>query len=255
MIRVVKIGGGIIDNEQQLDAVLDSVARSSDPVILVHGGGRLATDIANRLGVEQTMIDGRRVTDIDTLRIVTMTYAGWINKTIVAKLQARGLNAIGLCGADNDIIRASMRPKDPIDYGYVGDVEAVKADVIKQLVLSSPSHPVTLVFAPITHDGAGTLLNTNADTIAAEVALALAPDVELVYAFDHAGVLKDVNDPASLIASIDRAASQRMAEAGEIHTGMLPKLHNAFRAVDAGVQRVRIARYDAIDTEEGTWIL
>lgn len=250
MIRVVKIGGGIIDNEQQLNAVLESIARSSDPVILVHGGGRLATDIANRLGVEQTMIDGRRVTDIDTLRIVTMTYAGWINKSIVAKLQARGVNAIGLCGADNDIIRASMRPKEPIDYGYVGDIEKVNTQALTAL---QAAHS-TLVLAPITHDGAGTLLNTNADTIAAEVALALAPDVELVYAFDHAGVLKDVNDPASLIASIDRAASQRMAEAGEIHTGMLPKLQNAFRAVDAGVQRVRIARYDAVDTTDGTWV-
>ncbi len=250
MIRVVKIGGGIIDSEQQLDAVLDGIARSVDPVILVHGGGRLATDLAHRLGIDQTLIDGRRVTDLDTLRVVTMTYAGWINKTIVAKLQARGVHAIGLCGADNDIIRASMRPKVPIDYGYVGDIEKVNTQALTAL---QGTHS-TLVLAPITHDGAGTLLNTNADTIAAEVALALTPDVELVYAFDHAGVLKDVNDPSSLIALIDRAASQRMAEAGEIHTGMLPKLHNAFRAAEGGVQRVRIARYDAVDTTDGTWV-
>ena len=200
MTRVVKIGGGIIDSEQQLDAVLDSIARSTDPVILVHGGGRLATDLATRIGIDQTMIDGRRVTDIDTLRIVTMTYAGWINKSIVAKLQARDVNAIGLCGADNDIIRASMRPKDPIDYGYVGDIERVNTQALTPLQAAQS----TLVIAPITHDGSGTLLNTNADTIAAELALALAPDAELIYAFDHIGVLKDVNDPESLITSIDR---------------------------------------------------
>ena len=248
MIRVVKIGGGVIDDDDKLNAVLDSIAQSPDPTVLIHGGGRLATDLAKRLGVEQTMVDGRRITDLDTLQIVTMTYAGWVNKRIVAQLQARGINAIGATGADADLIRSKVRPSTPIDFGFVGDPVSVNVSALKTLSELSGSGPTCVVLAPITHDGKGTLLNTNADTIAADVALARAADSELVFAFEHVGVTR------TLLAKLSQQEAQSMIESGEIHTGMLPKIQNALRAVAGGVQRVRICRYDAIDTEEGTWI-
>lgn len=265
MIRVIKIGGAVVDSEEQLSAVLDCVVRSADPVILVHGGGRLATQLAEQLGLPQTMINGRRVTDEATLRIATMVYAGWINKSIVAKLQARGINAIGLSGADGDLIRSKRRDPEPVDFGYVGDPIAVNATLLRELAgepagelpgnVSFRAKRGTMVIAPISHDGNGTLLNTNADTIATEVAMALAPDVSLTFAFDHAGVLRDVNDPSSLITKLSRAEADQLVVEGVITSGMMPKLENAFRAAERGVKHVRVARYDALDEEGGTWIV
>lgn len=260
MIRVIKIGGAVVDSDEQLNAVLDSITRSTDPVILVHGGGRLATQLAEQLGIPQTMINGRRVTDEDTLRIATMVYAGWINKSIVAKLQARGINALGVSGADLDLIRSKMRAKEPIDFGYVGDVVAVNGELLGELLgepagEGAPLHPSTLVLSPITHDGQGTLLNTNADTIATEVALALAPNVSLTFAFDHAGVLRDVNDATSVIERLSREEAVRLVDEGVITAGMMPKLENAFKAAERGVQQVRVARYDALEGSGGTWIV
>lgn len=271
MIRVIKIGGAVVDSDEQLNAVLDSITRSTDPVILVHGGGRLATQLAEQLGIPQTMINGRRVTDEDTLRIATMVYAGWINKSIVAKFQARGINALGVSGADLDLIRSKMRAKEPIDYGFVGDPVNVNGELLGEL-LGEPlgdhldaqdgeenvSFRVlrgTLVIAPITHDGQGTLLNTNADTIATEVALALAPNVSLTFAFDHAGVLRDVNDATSVIERLSREEAMHLVDEGVITAGMMPKLENAFKAAERGVQQVRVARYDALEGTGGTWIV
>jgi acetylglutamate kinase len=252
MIDVVKIGGSIIDAEHQLDIVLDSMIALGSSAILVHGGGRLATQMANDLGVEQRMVDGRRITDEQTLRIVTMTYAGWINKSIVAKIQARGVNAIGICGADLDIIRATRRHPQPVDYGFVGDVTSVNTEALRHLLTATA--PTIVVIAPLTHDGNGTLLNTNADTIAAECSLALLPDVQLTYLFDHAGVLQDRTDERSVLARLDRTTAQELVDAGTIDSGMLPKLHNAFRAAEGGVSSVRITRYDALQEDIGTWI-
>lgn len=266
MIRVIKIGGAVVDSEEQLDAVLGCITRSTDPVILVHGGGRLATQLAEQLGIPQTMVNGRRITDADTLRIATMVYAGWINKSIVAKLQSRGINAIGVSGADFNLIRSKKRDPEPVDFGFVGDVVAVDGELLGELTgellgkeedeqMSFRAKRGTIVIAPITHDGSGTLLNTNADTIATEVAMALAPDVSLTFAFDHAGVLRDVNDPTSVIEKLSRADALKLIDEGVITAGMMPKLENAFKAAERGVQRVRVARYDALDSEGGTWIV
>lgn len=256
MIRVIKIGGAVVDSDEQLNAVLDSITRSTDSVILVHGGGRLATQLAEQLGIPQTMVNGRRVTDEDTLRIATMVYAGWINKSIVAKLQARGINALGVSGADLDLIRSKKRAKEQIDFGFVGDPVNVNGELLGELAGEHASlHPFTLVLSPITHDGHGTLLNTNADTIATEVALALAPNVSLTFAFDHAGVLRDVNDATSMIERLSREEAMRLVDEGVITAGMMPKLENAFKAAERGVQQVRVARYDALEGSGGTWIV
>jgi acetylglutamate kinase len=249
MNRVIKIGGGILDKPEQLNAVLDAIARRPDGIVLVHGGGRLATDLAERLHLPQHMHEGRRITDYDSLQVVTMTYAGWINKSIVAGLYARGVAALGLCGADGDLIRSVKRSPDPVDFGFVGDPVAVNHDALR-----SYAGNAVPVIAPITHDGAGTLLNTNADTVAAVIARALAPNVELVFAFDHVGVLRNLQDPTSMIPELSRASATTMVNSGEIHSGMLPKLSAAFSAVEQGVPRVRIVKYDEIDGEGGTWI-
>lgn len=249
MYRVIKIGGGILDQPQQLNAVLDAVARAPEQVIVIHGGGRLATDLAERLHLPQHMHEGRRITDHDTLQVVTMTYAGWINKSIVAGLYARGIAAVGVCGADFDLVRSQRRAPVPVDFGFVGDPVQVNVDALQRL-----ADGAIPVIAPITHDGAGTLLNTNADTMAAVIARALAPEAELVFAFEHAGVLRDVLDPASLVPELTRTKAEEMIATGEIHSGMLPKLSAAFTAAEQGVTRVRITRYDHLDGEGGTWI-
>lgn len=258
MIRVVKIGGAIVDDAAQLDAVLDTMQNATSNTILVHGGGRLATEMAVDLGIQQEIVDGRRVTSLDTLRIVTMTYAGWINKNIVAKLQARHVSTIGMSGADGNLILSAIREKTPIDFGYVGDPvninQTLIADLFETLSKTSRSGYGCLVIAPITHDGQGTLLNTNADTIAADLALAFAPHSELIFAFEHKGVLANVDDPQSYIVALNKADASAMINDGRVHTGMLPKLSNALRAAGGGVPMVRIARYDALDTKEGTWI-
>ncbi len=219
---------------------------------LEHGGGRTATDLATRMGVETHMVGGRRVTDADMLRIVTMVYGGLVNKNVVAGLQAHGVNALGLTGADMDVIRSHRRAAGEVDYGFVGDVDRVDGARLARLVEDG----VVPVMAPLTHDGHGTLLNTNADTIAGETAKALADrfDVTLVYCFEHAGVLARPDDEASVIPHITRESFARLAADGTVGGGMLPKIENSLQAVEAGVARVIITRADAIDGHGGTVI-
>jgi acetylglutamate kinase len=220
--------------------------------ILVHGGGRSATQLAARLGIESKMVNGRRVTDEETLRVVTMVYGGLINKNIVAGLQALQIDALGLTGADMNLIRSEKRPVGEVDYGYVGDVKEVNAGWLASLLRQN----AVPVLAPLTHDRLGHLLNTNADTIAGETAKALATffDVTLVFCFEKKGVLSDENDDESLIAELDRELFRHYVEQGIIQGGMIPKLENAFEAIDAGVKHVVITQASAIHTQSGTHI-
>lgn len=244
-MRVIKIGGNVVDSVERRAAVLDAIATSGLPTVLVHGGGKLATELAERLNVPQTLVDGRRITDAETLRIVTMVYGGLINKTLVAELQARGVNAIGLAGADGNLMLAHRRVHAERDYGFVGDVDTVNITLLTMLTEAG----YTVVCAPLTHDGAGTLLNTNADTIAREIAVALSAtaETELSYIFEHAGVLRDVNNASSAFPQLSRADAQDGVAQGVITAGMLPKLENAFAAAERGVARVRITRWDDLD--------
>lgn len=251
-VQIVKIGGNVIDEQEQLSCFLDAVASLQTHTILIHGGGKIATEISKQLGIEAQMIEGRRITDAPTLRVVTMVYAGLINKQIVASLQQRGVNAIGLCGADGNIIRSHKRQHPSIDYGFVGDVDEVNASAVQSLL----EQGLTPVIAPITHDGKGQLLNTNADTIAAELAMALAvvAEVELCYCFEKAGVLLNVEDEGSLIEQLTPAHYQELRTKGAIAKGMIPKLDNAFRAAERGVQDVRIMHYTSLLEHSGTRI-
>ena len=251
-ITVVKIGGNVIDNPAAMKRFLKEFAALEGPKILVHGGGKLATRLAERLELKVQMVDGRRITDAETLRVVTMVYGGLVNKNIVAGLQARGVNALGLTGADMDVIRSVKRPVKDIDYGYVGDVERVDARLLGDLI----ARGVVPVMAPLTHDGAGNLLNTNADTIASETARALAArfDVTLVYCFEKKGVLRDPDDEDSVIPSLNRRSFEALTADGTIAGGMIPKIENALAAIEAGVKRVIITRADAIDGRSGTLI-
>ena len=237
MIQVIKIGGGILENEASRKMFLQQFAAIEGPKVLVHGGGRLATTMAERLGVAQQMIDGRRVTDKETLDIVTMVYGGLVNKQLVASLQAMGINAIGLTGADGGWMKAVKRPvKNGIDYGYVGDVTEVYGENLRMLL----DKGMTPVIAPITFCQEGVLLNTNADTIASETAISLAPEVQLTFCFEKAGVLRDADDESSLIPHITRDSYKRLLDEGVISGGMIPKIDNAFAALQQGVQNVRI---------------
>ena len=229
MIQVIKIGGGVLENEAQRDAFLRQFAAIEGPKILVHGGGRLATTMADRLGVETHMIDGRRVTDKETLDIVTMVYGGLVNKQVVAQLQTMGVNAIGMTGADGGWIKAVKRPiKNGIDYGYVGDVVEVNGAYLRTLL----DNGLTPVIAPITFSADGLLLNTNADTVASETAVSLAPDVQLTFCFEKAGVLSNPDDESSLIARITHELYTQLKAEGIISGGMIPKIDNAFAALD-----------------------
>jgi len=244
LLSVIKIGGNIIDDEAKLKAFLAQFAAIKGRKILVHGGGKLATKLAATLGVQQQLVEGRRITDAETLKIVTMVYAGFINKNIVAQLQALGCNALGLTGADGNALKAHKRGQDArgdgIDYGYVGDVDSVDSEFLAGLLRQGK----TLVFAPITHDGKGQLLNTNADTIAQEIAKGLSADFEvsLVYSFEKSGVLQNADDDSSVIHRIDRASYARLKEQQVIFAGMIPKLDNAFAALDSGVGKVIIGK-------------
>ena len=244
-LYVIKIGGNIIDDEQKLSSFLQSFAHVKGNKILIHGGGKLATKMAAELGIEQQMVDGRRITDAETLKIVTMVYAGYINKNIVAKLQAAGCNAIGLTGADGDLIRAHKRIHATIDYGFVGDVDAVNSELLSELI----NKDETIIIAPITHDGKGQLLNTNADTIAQEVAKAMSCkyDVRLIYSFEKKGVLLDVNDESSVIPKINGTYYQELKAKQLIFAGMLPKLENAFSALQQGVGQVIIGKAEELE--------
>lgn len=260
-LTLVKVGGAIVENEASLQALLSEFAKIPGHKVLVHGGGRSATKIAEQLGLPQQMIAGRRVTDAETLRVVTMVYAGLVNKNIVAQLQARGVNALGLTGADMNVIQSHRRaPKQVrlddgtqqlVDYGFVGDIDQVNADLLADLIAKG----VVPVVSPIGHDTQGSLLNTNADTIAAEVAKALAShfEVTLMYCFEKKGVLRDPDDDDSVIPQITQADFPRLVAEGIVSGGMLPKLENAFSAIQSGVARVFITRADAIaDTQAGT---
>jgi len=245
-LHVVKIGGNIIDNEAKLNSFLKDFAQLSGPKILVHGGGKIATEVSKGLGIEARMVDGRRITDAETLRIVTMVYGGLVNKTIVAKLQANGCNALGLTGADANIIPAKKRPVKEIDYGFVGDIMESQIPT-KHLQLFLDNN-LTPIIAPLTHDQQGHLLNTNADTIASALAVALAGifDTRLTYCFEKKGVLKDINDENSVINSINGEKYQDLKKEGTIAQGMIPKLDNAFKAIDAGVKLVYICHADEL---------
>lgn len=244
-LTIIKVGGKIVEEPDSLEALLTRFAKIDGHKLLVHGGGRSATRLAEQLGVEQKMVAGRRITDADTLRIVTMVYGGLVNKQIVAALQARGINALGLTGADMNVMKSRKRPVVEVDYGYVGDVECVDAGLLADLI----ARDVVPVLAPLTHDGQGSMLNTNADTIAGEAAKALAGyfDVTLVYCFEKKGVLRNEHDDDSVIAVIDPAGMRQLVADGIVSGGMLPKLENAFAAISAGVKRVVITRADAID--------
>ena len=250
-LYVIKIGGNIIDDNAKLDAFLQSFAAVEGKKILVHGGGKLATRMAEQMGIEQQLIDGRRITDAETLKIVTMVYAGYINKNIVATLQSNHCNAMGLCGADGDAILAHKRNHPVLDYGFVGDVDAINADLLQVLLEKN----ITLVFAPITHDQQGQLLNTNADTIAQEIAKGMSPfyEVELIYSFEKNGVLLDANDDNTVIPEITPAYYKELKAGKKIFDGMIPKLDNAFAALDNGVKKVIIGKAEQLpQLVEGT---
>ena len=237
-LYIIKIGGNIIDDEQKLTSFLKDFASINAKKILVHGGGKLATRVAEAMAIKQQMVDGRRITDAETLKVVTMVYAGYINKNIVARLQANNCNAIGLTGADANIITAHKRNNAGIDYGFVGDIDKVNSTFLSTLLTQN----VNIVLAPITHDKNGLLLNTNADTIAQETAKAMSNefDVALIYCFEKLGVLLNAQDDSSAIEKINKKYFEQLKEEKIISEGMIPKLDNAFAALNAGVQHIFI---------------
>jgi acetylglutamate kinase len=239
-LTVVKIGGNIIDDDARLQAFLADFAALSGAKVLVHGGGKLATQLAEQLGIPQQMVEGRRITDLETLRIATMVYGGLANKQIVARLHALGCPALGVCGADGDLLRAHKRVHPTLDYGWVGDVDTVNIALLDRWI----GQGLTPVVAPLTHDGAGQLLNTNADTIAQEIAQAMSTafSVQLIFGFEKSGVLLDVADETSRISTLDFALYQALKTQQVITAGMLPKLDNAFAALKRGVRLVRIGQ-------------
>ncbi|MFV0467918.1 MAG: acetylglutamate kinase [Dysgonomonas sp.] len=252
-LTIIKVGGKIVEEAESLKQLLCNFAHIDGHKILVHGGGRSATKIAERLEVESQMVDGRRITDEAMLQIVTMVYGGLVNKNIVAGLQALGVNALGLTGADLDIIRSEKRPVKEIDYGFVGDVKEVNTAALMSLIRQG----VVPVIAPLTHDGKGNMLNTNADTMAAETAQALAHqfNISLVYCFEKRGVLMDEKDDDSVIPVLNRFDFERLVHDKIIQGGMLPKLENAFLSIDKGVKEVVITQASEIGKNAGTRIL
>lgn len=253
-LTLIKVGGKIVEEQATLSRLLASFAAIPGRKVLVHGGGRSATAMASRLGIESRMVSGRRITDKAMLEVVTMVYAGLVNKNIVAGLQAQGVNALGMTGADMNILLSDKRPVGEVDYGYVGDVRRVDAAALSALIEMG----VVPVIAPLTHDGRGSMLNTNADTMAGETAKALASryEVSLVYCFEKRGVLRDENDDNSVIAEMTRQQFETYRAEGVVQGGMIPKLENAFDAIRHGVREVIITRADAIGEEhEGTRII
>lgn len=255
---IIKVGGAVVEDEAQLRQLLSDFRNIEGRKILVHGGGRRATAIAAKLGIETKMVNGRRVTDAEMLEVVTMVYGGLVNKTIVARLQALGIDAAGLTGADMDCIRSHRRPpvsisgqEGALDYGFVGDVDSVSAAKIAHFIEAG----ITPVVAPLTHNGQGQMLNTNADTIAAEVAKGMAAegyDVTLVYCFEKAGVLANADDETSVIPLITSDSFRQLVADGTISGGMLPKIENALAATHAGVSRVLITHSTDLTASHGT---
>lgn len=261
-LNIIKVGGGIVEDRASLTSLLCQFAAIEGRKVLVHGGGRLATSLASSLGIESRMVGGRRITDEKMLRVVTMVYGGLVNKNVVASLQAKGVKAIGLTGADGNVIRSHKRPlkrvkmddgtEQMVDFGFVGDVDKVDARLLSELI-EGGSVPVV---APLTHDGEGHILNTNADTIASSMACALAEhyEVTLTFCFEKAGVLRDADDDSSVIPSINEEQFKRLAAEGVVSGGMIPKLENAFEALHKGVRQVVITHSDNIDGSRGTII-
>ncbi len=252
-LTIVKVGGAVVEDEARLSQLINDFCSIKGRKMLVHGGGRRATQVASLMGIESHMVGGRRITDADMLGVVTMVYGGLVNKNLVARLQAHGVNALGLTGADMDVARSHRRPiKDGVDFGFVGDVDCVDGEALSRIVESG----VTPVMAPLTHDGKGSMLNTNADTIASEMARAMAAlyDVTLIFSFEKPGVLANPDDNNSVIPTITRADFDRYVADGTVGGGMIPKIENALAAVDAGVGRVVITLATAIDGEHGTVI-
>lgn len=251
-LTIVKVGGKVVEDDTSLQLLLSGFASIGGKKLLVHGGGRSATKLAAKLGLESKMVDGRRITNEPMLQIVTMVYGGLVNKNVVAKLQAMHINALGLTGADMNVISSVRRPVKDVDYGFVGDVENVDAAILSDLI----NKGIVPVMAPLTHDGRGHILNTNADTIAGETAKALAPffDVVLMYCFEKPGVLRDENDDNSVISSLNYADFRHLVAEKTIQGGMIPKLENAFVAINAGVSEVVITSHTAINDMDGTHI-
>lgn len=251
-LTVIKVGGKIVEEPESLQSLLNDFTKITGYKILVHGGGRSATALAEKLGIESKMVDGRRITDAETLKVVTMVYGGLVNKNIVAGLQARGVDAVGLTGADMNLVSSVKRPVGDIDYGFVGDVRKVNSQVLLTLL----ENGFVPVVAPLTHDEKGNLLNTNADTIAGEVAKAMAFDlkVRLVYCFEKPGVLLDEKDDNSLIPYLDKELFEEYKAKGVVSGGMIPKLENAFQAIAAGVEEVIITSANSISTGKGTTV-
>ena len=251
-LTIVKVGGKIVENSSALDRLIRDFSQIPGYKVLIHGGGRTATDVAAQMGVTTQMVGGRRFTDADMLRVVTMVYGGLVNKNVVARLGASGVCALGLTGADMDVIRSHRRPAGEVDYGFVGDVDRVDGERLAQLIRGG----IVPVMAPLTHDGKGSMLNTNADTIAGETAKALAAffDVTLIYCFEFAGVLGDPQDEGSVIPRIDRPFFNLLVEKGVVSGGMIPKLENCLAAVEAGVGRIVITRADLLGQDGGTVI-
>lgn len=249
-LTLIKVGGKIVEEPDTLQQLLRDFSSIEGHKVLVHGGGRSATKIASQLGIESQMVNGRRITDAEMLKVVTMVYGGLVNKNIVAGLQALQVNALGLTGADMNIMRSDKRPVKDIDYGFVGDVKEVNADVLASLIQQG----IVPVLAPLTHDKQGHMLNTNADTIAGEAAKALAKyfDVTLMFCFEKKGVLLNEDDDESVIPEIDRASFQKYVAEGIIQGGMIPKLENAFQAIDTGVKEVIITQASEIHKHTGT---
>lgn len=245
MINVVKVGGGIIENEESLSQFLKAFAKIPGKKVLVHGGGRLATTIAEKLNIPTNMVEGRRITDDAMLEVVTMVYGGLANKKLVVELQALGVNAMGLCGADGNLVRAHKRPVKDVDYGWVGDIDEVNSTLLKSLL----DNNIIPVIAPLTHNGKGKLLNTNADTIASAVARSLAytEETQLVLGFELDGVLKSPEDKTSIITEITPILFEKYKEDNIITGGMIPKLSNAFEAIENGVFAVKICNALSID--------
>jgi len=243
-LNIIKIGGNVIDNSENLYNFLKDFKDLEGYKILVHGGGKIATQVSDSLGIESRLVEGRRITDVETLRVVTMVYGGLVNKNIVAQLQRFGTNAIGLTGADGNLIKAKKRPVKTIDYGFVGDIYdgSVNTKGISDLLKAD----FTPVFCALTHDGEGQLLNTNADTIASALAVGMSGvfDTTLIYCFEKKGVLTDINDDESVIREIDPQRYEELKIQQIIHSGMLPKLDNAFTAIACGVKSVVIGRSD-----------
>jgi acetylglutamate kinase len=249
-LYIIKIGGNVLDDEKALASFLKDFASIQAPKILIHGGGKIATKIGDRLGIESRYVDGRRITDAPTRDLVTMVYGGLLNKQIVAQLQTQHCNAIGVTGADGNLLKAVKRPVAKIDYGFVGDI--IPDDVNSTFLYFLLKQNVVPVFAPLTH-ASGEILNTNADTIASVLAIAMSKhfDIRLIFCFEKEGVLQDVNDSKSVIRHLNRALYEKLLNEGSFHDGILPKLENAFTAIRSGVKEVLIGEHDHLLANTG----